>query len=73
MREEFLMPRLRTAAGFSIDEFRRQFGQNSTEKLLCALEKFSDEGLIIRTEDKIRIPSEKFLLSDHIIGSLFDL
>lgn len=73
MREEFLMTRLRTADGFSLDDFRRQFGEKLTEKLLCALEKFSDEGLIIRTEDKIRIPSDKFLLSDHIIGSLFDL
>lgn len=72
-REEFLMTHLRTADGFSIDEFSRLFGQNATEKLLQALEKFRNEGLVICSNGDIRIPPEKFLLSDHIIGSLFDL
>ena len=35
------------------------------------IERFLREGLLVRRGDRIAIPAERFLLSDHIIGGLF--
>lgn len=71
--EEFLMTRLRTADGFSIQEFARRFGDRRVKALRCAAMGCFDEGLLCEMGDRWYIPPEKLLLSDRVIGSLFDL
>lgn len=71
--EEFLMTRLRTAEGFTREEFAVRFGQKRLEKLERATRPLFDEGLLRQSGNRLYIPPEKLLLSDRVIGSLFDL
>lgn len=71
--EEFLMTRLRTAEGFTREEFAVRFGQKRLEKLERATRPLFDEGLLRQSDHRLYIPPEKLLLSDRVIGSLFDL
>lgn len=72
-REEFLMTRLRTAEGLTLDEVKKRFGTPYQMRLSEAAKRFEKEGLILREGNRLRIPPERFLLSDYVIGSMFDL
>ena len=73
LREEYLMTRLRTAEGFSMADLEHRFGAEIGEKIRQKCEKHRQEGLLTSETETIRIPSDKLLLSDRVIGSLFDL
>lgn len=73
MREEFLMTRLRTADGFSLDEAAEHFGEEYRNRLEKAAQRLIQEGLLHEQAGHLRIPPEKLLLSDYVIGSMFDL
>lgn len=71
--EEYLMTRLRTANGFTTDDFRARFGEKRTQKLLERATALCREGLLSESGGRLQIPPERLLLSDRVIGSLFDL
>ena len=73
LREEYLMTRLRTAEGFFMADFEHRFGTEIAAKIRQKCEKHRQEGLLEIDSDKVYIPGEKLLLSDRVIGSLFDL
>jgi oxygen-independent coproporphyrinogen-3 oxidase len=59
---ERVMTGLRTAAGVEIAELRAG----------ATVERFLHEGLLVRSGSRVAIPPGKFLLSDWIIGELFE-
>ena len=71
--EEYLMTRLRTAEGFSAEEFQMRFGEERLHTLRLNAEPMIREGLLEHLDGHFRIPAERLLLSDRVIGSLFDL
>ena len=62
LRNERIMTSLRTADGLPFYEMRTD----------PKIQKFLDRGLLVKKGDNIAIPPEKFLLSDYIIGELFE-
>ena len=71
--EEYLMTRLRTAEGFSAEEFQIRFGEERLHTLRLNAEPMIREGLLEHLDGHFRIPADRLLLSDRVIGSLFDL
>ena len=71
--EEYLMTRLRTAEGFSAEEFQMRFGEERLHTLRLNAEPMIREGLLEHLDGHFRILADRLLLSDRVIGSLFDL
>ncbi len=69
---EYLMTALRTCEGVSLHHFNEQFGSARLERLLDEADPLLSEGLLKRQGDRLLIPSEHFLVSDQVIGTLFD-
>ncbi len=63
LRNERIMTSLRTAEGVKSEELRVK--SDKTQKFLA-------EGLLVKNGGRIAIPPEKFLLSDYVIGELFE-
>lgn len=72
-REEFLLTRLRTAEGFSLDEAASLGGEAWAERLREKARNLEQTSLLAYSENRLRIPPEKMLLSDRVIGEFFDL
>jgi oxygen-independent coproporphyrinogen-3 oxidase len=68
---EYIMIALRTAEGINLDEFRTKFGAEALDNLLADSQPARKIGNIIVTDQWLRIPEEKFLISDSIISELF--
>ncbi len=67
LRNERIMTGLRTAGGVKSEELKE--GSDGAQG---AVRKFLSEGLLVEKGGRVTIPSEKFLLSDYIIGELFE-
>lgn len=70
-RNEVIMTALRTADGLNLSLFEQMFGTRSLDELRAMAQEYAERGLIIYDGEKMKIPFEKFLLSDSIIGALF--
>jgi len=70
-RNEYIMTRLRCAEGIPLEEYRTRFGREAAERLLREAEPLC--GGVLRHEGgRLRIPPDRFLLSDAAIGTLFE-
>lgn len=69
---EYLMTRLRTAEGISFREIFEQFGCEAAERIRRESNPLIEQELFIPTPEGLKIPAERFLLSDHLIGILFE-
>lgn len=69
---ERLMTGLRTADGVDMNRFQTDFGAGRGQRVLREAEPLLREGLMTNDEGWLRIPSERFLLSDYLIGRLFE-
>lgn len=69
---EYLMTRLRTAEGISFREIFEQFGCEAAERIRRESNPLIEQELFIPTPEGLKIPAERFLLSDHLIGMLFE-
>ena len=67
---EFLMTSLRCAGGFSFDEFEAKFGYLRRKKLEQEVLKSHKSTLLINDGTRVRIPTERMLISDLVIASL---
>ncbi len=70
---EYLMTGLRTARGVDAARIERVFGAQKLFELRRSATGFFRQGLLREEEGRIFIPTEHFLLSDHIVSALFRL
>lgn len=69
---EFVMTSLRTAEGIDTAEMEQCFGKRAeglTERAMV----FAESGKVRKTDGRIFIPPENFLMSDYVISTLFAL
>ncbi len=72
LREEYIMTRLRTAAGLSIDDFKTRFGRRESEALLKkAGPHIAARRLISSADGRLYIEPGSMLVSDSVIVDLF--
>lgn len=70
---EYLMTSLRTSDGVDLSRVRSLFGEERLERLLQQAAAFERAGELRRTdENRLVIPPEAFLVSDAVIGALFE-
>ncbi len=70
---EYVMTRLRTAEGIDLAEAEALFGAARIEQLLRDAQPALEAGHARTAGGRIAIPPEHFLLSDAVIGALFDI
>lgn len=69
---EYVMTRLRTAEGIDLGEAGRLFGVRRLERLEEEAGRMVRTGALIAADARIAVPPERFLLSDAVIGALFE-
>ena len=69
---EYLMTHLRTAEGISFREMGEQFGPEAVARIEKEAEPLLLQRMLSSTPEGLKIPAERFLLSDHLIGMLFE-
>lgn len=71
LREEYLMTRLRTDRGVSLEEYAAlPGGEKDAERLLCNIRRQLDAGMLEETDTRYRISERHWLTADPIIVSL---
>ncbi len=69
---EYVMTSLRTAEGIDTAAVARRFGSGRLGRLLAEARRFEAAGLLRRTENRLSVPPERFLVSDEVIAALFE-
>ena len=70
---EFVMTALRCAEGIDLEYLASHFGEENRQNILNGAAKWLSSGDDILENGRLRIPVERFLISDSIIESLFDI
>ena len=70
---EYVMTSLRCAEGVDSEYLRSCFGSENHQKVVDGAEKWLLSGDVILENGRLRIPVDRFLISDAIIESLFDI
>ncbi|MDE6046274.1 MAG: radical SAM family heme chaperone HemW [Alistipes sp.] len=68
---EYLLTRLRTAEGIDLAEMARLFGEEQAARTAREAERYVEAGTLVVAGSRRKIPPERFLLSDAVIGGLF--
>lgn len=71
-RNEYLMTRLRTAEGVDLEDFGALFGPQERMRLEREAARPALAATLRREASRLRIPADRFLLSDAVIAALFD-
>ena len=71
-RNEMIMTSLRTAEGLDMRLFAERFGDVEAEKTFEVAKSFLLAGSLVSDNGRLRIPPEKFMVSDSVIEALFD-
>ena len=72
-RNERVMTSLRCAEGIDLEAFESRFGAVAKEQILQAAKLWIAQGDVVVSERRMRIPTERFLISDAVIESLFEV
>ncbi|MEG2614107.1 MAG: radical SAM family heme chaperone HemW [Alistipes sp.] len=72
-RNEWVMTALRTADGIDLAAFAARFGTTAAERLLHEAQPSIAAHTLRQAQGRLQIPPERFLLSDNVIGTLFEL
>ena len=72
-RNERVMTALRCAEGIDLEAFENRFGAVAKEQILQAAKLWIAQGDVVVSERRMRIPTERFLISDAVIESLFEV
>ena len=72
-RNECVMTSLRCAEGVDMERFEQRFGAQQTAKLRALAERWIESGDLVDNGARIYIPTSRFLISDAVIESLFDV
>ena len=67
------MTSLRCAEGIDMDGFTQRFGAEESVRLRTLAQRWVKSGDLIDDGDRIYIPTSRFLISDAVIESLFDV
>lgn len=70
--DEYVMVSLRRSEGIDLDRIRTDFGNERAEKTITASQRWLDSGDLVAEGNRLRIPPERFLISDAVIESLFE-
>lgn len=70
---EYIMTSLRTAEGIDLRHIESHFGAEALRRILEGAEAWIAAGTLQQTESRAYIPSDKLLLSDAVIESLFEV
>ena len=71
-RNEMIMTSLRTAEGLDMQSYAGRFGREAAMKTFEDAKSFLLTGVLVFDNGRLRIPTEKFLISDNVIESLFE-
>lgn len=69
---EYAMLRLRLSKGINFAEFEKRFGRPVSQKFIDKAQKFVKNGFMEINESRIRITQKGFLVSNTIIGGLYE-
>lgn len=69
---EYVMTRLRTAEGIDLPEMERLFGAERAARLRAEARRFVAAEMLVGGESRLAVPPERFLVSDAVIGALFE-
>ena len=72
-RNERVKTALRCAEGIDLEAFESRFGAVAKEQILQAAKPWIAQGDVVVSERRMRIPTERFLISDAVIESLFEV
>ena len=72
-RNECVMTSLRCAEGIDMDSFTQRFGARESVRLRNLAKRWVKSGDLIDDGDRIYIPTSRFLISDAVIESLFEV
>lgn len=72
-RNEYVMTALRCAEGIDLEQLERRFGSQTREQIMQAAKRWATTGDVIVNDKQIAIPPERFLISDTVIESLFEV
>jgi oxygen-independent coproporphyrinogen-3 oxidase len=72
-RNECVMTSFRCAEGIDMDSFTQRFGAEESVRLRTLAQRWVKSGDLIDDGDRIYIPTSRFLISDAVIESLFDV
>ena len=70
---EYVMTSLRCAEGIDMRQLRERFGGRQALMLENAAQKWIESGDLLSGDGRLRIPAARFLISDAVIESLFDV
>lgn len=74
---EYVMTSLRRIEGLSLRRIAAEFGSGEAGRIEAAAREFVGSGLLVRTtteeDDRLRMPPERFLLSDAVISTFFEI
>lgn len=70
---EYLMTSLRCVEGVDLEYVSKNFGPSYQQQLLSSASRWIAAGDIIHEGSVLRIPTSRFLLSDAVISSLFEV
>ena len=70
---EKIMLGLRTEKGFNLEEIMQNIDQKEKEIFNDKLQTFFNDGLLIQSNNRIKIPANKWLLSDYVSREFFIL
>ncbi len=70
-RNEYVMTRLRTAAGIEKSGFRSEFGEAAWSELLDMADEHISKGYLVLENERIRFDTEAWFRSDGILSDLF--
>ena len=70
---EYLMTSLRRAEGISTALIGERFGEDARRRVERSAEPHLKTGWLIKDGDRLKIPAERFLVSDAVISTLFEV
>ena len=70
---EYVMTALRRIEGVDLNRVKSMFGDVALHRVLDAASQWLASGDIVREGDALRIPAEKFMISDAVIESMFEV
>ena len=72
-RNEYVMTALRCAEGIDLEHLERLFGKDVREQITEVARRWQTSGDVVVNDRQIYIPAERFLISDAVIESLFEV
>lgn len=70
---EYVMTALRRKEGIDLKLVQERFGQEALHRVMSGAAQWLASGDVVARDDVLRIPAEKFMISDAVIESMFEI